>query len=370
MRLGELLVGAGILTSSQLEEALGIQAQHKGVRLGQILVDHRMVPESTVVDALARISGIERLDLVRAEIDPSAAHAVTSAWASDHVMAPFAVDRQRRTLYVAVADPTDVVPLDDLSFRTGYRVVARLGSEREVQNLVRHLFFGGELVRAVATRRPERRNGSQLEVLHGIEAARELVQHDGPVTRTGRAIQASEIKAASDIIPLTGEARVQRPQNDDVDLDPVTGQRVERPRERRRPGPSTSPAPPTAQRPSEPPRAGAGPPRAGAEPARATATSARASGGPGSGEAPRAAATSAPQSGPAAPAWSTAAAPADRPAGEVAELAALAQHLRALIQQQQQSALELQALFEACVAHGLLDRAQYLARVADLERPR
>lgn len=319
MRLGEILVGAGVLTSSQLEEALALQAQHKGVRLGQILVDHRIVPESTVVDALARISGLERLDLVRAEVDPSAAHAVTSAWASDHVMAPFAVDRQRRTLYVAVADPTDVVPLDDLSFRTGYRVVARLGSEREVHNLVRHLYFGGELVRSVASRRPEPRDGSKLEVLHGIEASRELVQHDGPVTRTGRSIQASEIKAASDIIPLTGEARVQRPQHDDVELDPVTGQRVERPRERRRPGPGTGPTPPNGpQRPSEAPRASGGPPST----------------------------------------------------SEVDELAALAQHLRGLIQQQQQSALELQALFEACVAHGLLERAQYLARVADLERPR
>jgi hypothetical protein len=299
MRLGEILVGAGVLTSSQLEEALALQAQHKGVRLGQILVDHRIVPESTVVDALARISGLERLDLVRAEVDPSAAHAVTSAWASDHVMAPFAVDRQRRTLYVAVADPTDVVPLDDLSFR--------------------HLYFGGELVRSVASRRPEPRDGSKLEVLHGIEASRELVQHDGPVTRTGRSIQASEIKAASDIIPLTGEARVQRPQHDDVELDPVTGQRVERPRERRRPGPGTGPTPPNGpQRPSEAPRASGGPPST----------------------------------------------------SEVDELAALAQHLRGLIQQQQQSALELQALFEACVAHGLLERAQYLARVADLERPR
>jgi len=54
-RLGDLLVSAGLLTDQNLEYALR-EHRRTGVRLGRILVDHGLVEEAAMYDALARKS--------------------------------------------------------------------------------------------------------------------------------------------------------------------------------------------------------------------------------------------------------------------------------------------------------------------------
>jgi len=180
VRLGDLLVRAGLITREQLQIALELQAKNH-VRLGQILVDHRVVPEDRVVDALAQASGLPRLMLENVEIEPSAARWVTPTWAQQHGVVPLLLDRDRKLLQVAVSDPTDVAPLDELAFRSSLRVSPFLGSEREVQHIIRHVFFGGELHRDLRQRssQPVQTNDGN-EIMHGMSALREHMQSMSP----------------------------------------------------------------------------------------------------------------------------------------------------------------------------------------------
>jgi hypothetical protein len=181
-RLGDILVRSGLLTKEQLDFSLREQAR-SGVRLGQILVDHGMVEESKLFDALARMTGMPRLSLQTIEVDRVAANMVDSDWAQRHGMIPVARDLRAKTMVVAVADPTDVVPLDELAFKTGYRIRSVLGSETEVGRLIRHHFFNEPLKRDTGDLffRPGHPTTGRIEIqdsliLHGMEEMRNEVQ--------------------------------------------------------------------------------------------------------------------------------------------------------------------------------------------------
>ena len=52
MRIGELLIKQGLLTESQLQEAVNIQKRQKGSRIGEILLQVGMIKEEDFAIAL------------------------------------------------------------------------------------------------------------------------------------------------------------------------------------------------------------------------------------------------------------------------------------------------------------------------------
>ena len=63
LRLGEILVKEGLVTDEQIETALAAQKQTNGKRLGEVLVDLRIVDEVTIVQTLARRLDLSFVDL-------------------------------------------------------------------------------------------------------------------------------------------------------------------------------------------------------------------------------------------------------------------------------------------------------------------
>ena len=52
IRIGEILIKQGLLTDSQLQEAISMQKQQKGSRLGEILIQVGMIKEEDFAVAL------------------------------------------------------------------------------------------------------------------------------------------------------------------------------------------------------------------------------------------------------------------------------------------------------------------------------
>jgi type IV pilus assembly protein PilB len=149
-RLGELLVEAGAIDEFQLSAALGHQRQWGG-RLGRTLVDMKVVPEPAVVSALARRLECEVAHLDGLERSPALSEAlalVTGDFARRHLVLPVAL--KRNELQVAMADPTNVAAIDELSFRTGRRVKVFLAGEREVARAVKRFYGEAAAADAIA----------------------------------------------------------------------------------------------------------------------------------------------------------------------------------------------------------------------------
>jgi hypothetical protein len=140
-RLGEMLLEAGVIDAAQLQAALGHQRRWGG-RLGQALVDLKVVTEAQIVDTLSRKLGYEPVHLASVEYGPAlelALRLVPHAFAERHLLLPFSADSN--TISVAMSDPTNVGVVDELAFRTGRKVKVSIAGDREISSAVKRLYL-------------------------------------------------------------------------------------------------------------------------------------------------------------------------------------------------------------------------------------
>jgi len=140
-RLGEMLLESGVIDSAQLQSALGHQRRWGG-RLGQALVDLKIVTEAQIVEALSRKLGYDSIRLAAVEHGPSlelALRLVPYEFAQRNLLLPYAADMG--TVWVAMADPTNVSVVDEVAFRTGRRVKVSLAGDQEIAEAVRRLYL-------------------------------------------------------------------------------------------------------------------------------------------------------------------------------------------------------------------------------------
>ena len=104
--LGQLLVGAGMITHTQLADAL-VQQTSSGRRLGSILVEQGALTDIDLAAALSEQLGVPLVDLSHAAPAANAAEFLPESIARSHMAVPVATDADSVT--VAVADPTPEV---------------------------------------------------------------------------------------------------------------------------------------------------------------------------------------------------------------------------------------------------------------------
>jgi len=117
MRLGRLLVRAGVITEEQLAEAT---AQAEGRALPHVLAELGFATETRVAQAIAESMGLAFVDIGSYDIDPTAALLLTSELMKKYVVLPVKV--QDDELVVAMADPANIFAIDDLRIVTGKEI--------------------------------------------------------------------------------------------------------------------------------------------------------------------------------------------------------------------------------------------------------
>jgi type IV pilus assembly protein PilB len=117
LRLGELLLSEGLVTEDQLMLALDEQ-KRSGERLGRILVDNRIITEGQLVRALAQHYLIDFIDLDETVVDTNAARLIKESFARRYQALAVGWGADDR-LIVAMANPSDVLALDDIRSLTG-----------------------------------------------------------------------------------------------------------------------------------------------------------------------------------------------------------------------------------------------------------
>ena len=145
MRLGELLVAAGVLDETHLQAALAEQ-QKWGGKLGRILVDMGFLSEDLMVKALSKQLGIPRIDLDKDELPREVARLLPVNLCERYSLFPVSRDDDTRTIHVATADPTGWEALDEVSFRTGLKVQPVVASASAIDRAVRRYYYGESTV--------------------------------------------------------------------------------------------------------------------------------------------------------------------------------------------------------------------------------
>ncbi|MGH7345421.1 MAG: type IV-A pilus assembly ATPase PilB [Candidatus Rokuibacteriota bacterium] len=132
-RLGDLLVADGLLTADQLKKAL---AEQKGSpeKLGSVLIRLNFVNEDQLIGFLSRQYGVPSITLGQLDIDPDVLKLVPSPIARKYEVIP--VRRMGNSLALAMADPTNVFALDDISFMTNLQVLPLVASQTSIKKAI------------------------------------------------------------------------------------------------------------------------------------------------------------------------------------------------------------------------------------------
>jgi hypothetical protein len=144
IKIGDLLVKAGVITELQLKAALAEQSQWGG-KLGDILVRMEFVTEEVLVRALSKQTGIPRAELFGAEPDRDALAKIAPDVAEEFGVVPIATQDEGRTIVLAMSDPNNVMITDHLQTVTGTRIVARLAGPSAIRAAISRWYRGEEL---------------------------------------------------------------------------------------------------------------------------------------------------------------------------------------------------------------------------------
>jgi len=143
IKIGDLLVKAGVITELQLKAALAEQQQWGG-KLGDILVRMEFLTEEVMVRALSKQTGIARADL-SGEGDKAALALVAAESAEEFGLVPIALKEEGRALALAMSDPLNIHVTDHLRSLTGCRIEAQLAGASAIRNAISRWYRGEEL---------------------------------------------------------------------------------------------------------------------------------------------------------------------------------------------------------------------------------
>ncbi|MGZ8154237.1 MAG: GspE/PulE family protein [Burkholderiales bacterium] len=145
LRLGELLVQQGLITTDQLAIALAEQ-RHNNIPLGRLLVRLGFVTEIAIRDIMARTIGQESIDLSQVVADPEALRLVPQEFARRNRILPIAFQTRDHVLTVATTEIFNVVAMDQLRAMLGTEVEIKtqLAAEAQLEDYIDQ-FYGYEL---------------------------------------------------------------------------------------------------------------------------------------------------------------------------------------------------------------------------------
>lgn len=132
-RLGEMLQEAGLVTESQLTEAIDAQ-QRSGLKMGEFLIREGIVREDEIVDVISRQLGIRKYEPDRFPVDAQLADLLPVGQAMKLQAVPLA--RHGSVVTAAMKDPTDIHTLDALEVFTDMEVEAVICSDQELNQLI------------------------------------------------------------------------------------------------------------------------------------------------------------------------------------------------------------------------------------------
>ncbi len=131
--LAELLLEENKVVPWQLQDARSYQ-ERKGGTLAKALVRLGFVKDEEITDLLGRQYGLPSIDLDPFTIDPAIIKILPEEMARTYKVLP--LSRSGATLTLAMAEPTNVLALDDVRLTTGCRVEPVVTSESALEDAI------------------------------------------------------------------------------------------------------------------------------------------------------------------------------------------------------------------------------------------
>jgi len=204
-----MLTSAGVLTEDQLKQAL-IGQKKAGLKLGQYLIQEGWVREDQIIDQISEQLNIEKYDPQKYPINQDLSDLIPFDIAQKHQVVP--LQKKRKLLTVAMADPMDIDSIDYAEMITDMEVTPVVCSDKEINQLLT-LTYGtqsGDLQQVL-----KGMGDVEVDVEEEITAARETdvrvsslqdMAEEAPVVRIVNSIIAQAVREGASDIHISPEA--------------------------------------------------------------------------------------------------------------------------------------------------------------------
>ncbi|HEY2330227.1 MAG TPA: ATPase, T2SS/T4P/T4SS family [Verrucomicrobiae bacterium] len=208
-RIADALVEDGLLSANQIEELLERQKK-EGARLVKLLIDKdkQYVSADDLAVCMGRVLNVPPINLTRINILPDVVELVPRDTAHNHRVIP--VSRLENRLFLAMADPLNVLALDDIKRITKLDIAPLIASEKAIADKLNALdaMKGGSMEDLIQDAQKRSDAAADADTIESVKETRDEVNLDAlaasseeaPVIKLANLIVLQAIKdRASDI---------------------------------------------------------------------------------------------------------------------------------------------------------------------------
>ncbi len=212
--LGEILYRAGVVPKEPLLVAIK-EAKSTGRRLGEILIEKKLIGEETLFKALAKQHGLRYVDVDSISMPQNATEMISEDLMRRYNVLPLKMENGRLSL--AISDPMDLDMMDTLRLRLNKELDCQLGNPDKIRQLIKDQFEGVSQQETDELKHSIDATAAELaEVGHELQAEALRAQQaggvdDGPIVKlTNLIIDNAYHMRASDIHiePMADRVRI------------------------------------------------------------------------------------------------------------------------------------------------------------------
>ena len=192
-KIVELLVQTCRIDRAKLEKVLQ-SSKANGRNMGQVLVEEGLVSQQDLLAAMAKGLQLPPINLARYKIDPTLSQWVPERIARQYRVVP--VSKLGSSLSVAMADPLNVLALDDLALATSLEISPVIASERDIDAAIQQLYHPVPSMEASTTMTVEEEEEQQQTKTGAYEENADVVD----LTAFGMAGQRAPIVKVVDLM--------------------------------------------------------------------------------------------------------------------------------------------------------------------------
>jgi type IV pilus assembly protein PilB len=195
-RIADALVEDGLLSAGQITELLE-QQKKEGARLIKLIVDKSYVSEQDLAVSMGRVLNVPPINLARVSIPPEIVELLPRDTAHNYKVVP--VSRLENRLFLAMADPLNVLAIDDVKRITKLEISPLIASEKAIVDKLNAFDAakGGSMEDIIQDAQKQNEADADAETIEAVKEGMEEVNLDQLASSSG---EAPVIKLANLII--------------------------------------------------------------------------------------------------------------------------------------------------------------------------
>lgn len=134
--LGSIIVKAGIITNEQWDKSLKEKADDEFI--GDTIVRLGFATETKIAQALQKHQNRDFVDLKEIQVNPNVAKFLPKELCKKNRLLPIKLDGKNLT--IAMADPSDIIKIDNISMLTGFKVIPVIARSSDILSQIRGIY--------------------------------------------------------------------------------------------------------------------------------------------------------------------------------------------------------------------------------------